>query len=84
MKTEIKCPKCSWQPAKADVWACSCNHVWNTFGTGGKCPECSKVWEDTQCPNCYKWSRHLDWYPELDGKIEKIIKEVFEKDSVKS
>lgn len=43
--------------------ACGCG--WNTFDTGGVCPQCGKYWEDTQCLACGAWSRHADWYHEL-------------------
>jgi len=77
MKIDIKCPKCSWKPGSVDKWACSCGFIWNTFETGGKCPQCSKQWEYTQClgppfaSGCRAWSKHIDWYHILDdGVIE--------------
>ena len=58
----IRCPKCGWEPARGDTWACTCLHVWNTFDTGGVCPACSREWRETQCPRCKAWSRHQEWY----------------------
>lgn len=66
MKLEIKCPKCSWKPTGEKLWQCSCKHIWNTFETGAVCPKCKKRWEDTSCPKCHKWSKHLIWYCDLD------------------
>ena len=71
MKLEIKCPKCSWKPTGEKLWQCSCKHIWFTFETGGVCPKCKKRWEDTSCPKCHKWSKHLLWYSDLD-KLLKI------------
>jgi hypothetical protein len=58
----IRCPCCGWQPARQDLWACTCLHLWNTFETGGVCPACGREWSKTQCPRCEEWSRHEDWY----------------------
>ena len=61
-RLRIRCPRCSWQPGKKDHWSCLCDYVWNTFDTGGVCPACGKVWEQTQCLRCHQWSRHDTWY----------------------
>ena len=58
----IRCPKCKWQPRKAHLWSCDCGHRWNTFDTGGICPECHHQWTDTCCPRCQTWSPHSEWY----------------------
>ncbi|MEW5743748.1 MAG: hypothetical protein AB1938_32850 [Myxococcota bacterium] len=60
----IRCPKCAWEPRKADRWYCSkCNQgVWNTFDTRGVCPVCGYQWKWTACLNCQQWSLHEDWY----------------------
>lgn len=59
----IRCPKCGWTPRSGDRWRCSCLYVWNTFDTGGICPNCLKQWADTMCLSCHEWSPHSDWYP---------------------
>jgi hypothetical protein len=60
----IRCPLCRWEPRAWDRWLCTaCNHVWNTFDTGGVCPGCLKQWTRTVCLFCHKWSPHSDWYP---------------------
>lgn len=61
-RRSIRCPKCAWQPKRSDLWMCICLHVWNTFETGGVCPQCAKRWTDTQCLSCRAWSPHADWY----------------------
>jgi predicted RNA-binding Zn-ribbon protein involved in translation (DUF1610 family) len=69
---KICCPKCSWEPDGHAYWTCSCGISWNTFETYGKCPGCGKIWRDTQCPECVKWSPHADWYIDLPAiELEK-------------
>ena len=76
----IHCPKCSWEPDGEPYWRCSCLHVWDTFSTGGRCPNCKKVWEHTQCivyaGGCGQWSPHLDWYSGLSGILDKLKEEI--------
>jgi len=81
MKLEIACPKCNWEPDGGPHWSCSCGMSWNTFATSGKCPSCGKVWEDTQCPTVYtgecgKWSKHIDWYRNLEEEVRKEIEHI--------
>ncbi len=77
---KIACPKCSWEPDGQPYWQCSCGFTWDTFSTGGRCPACKKVWEQTQCIDhaggCVAWSPHLDWYKGLDAIIEKLKEEI--------
>jgi hypothetical protein len=60
--TGIRCPKCAWIPLQASQWTCTCQQVWNTFVTRGKCPNCSKQWTATACPVCKEMSPHEEWY----------------------
>jgi hypothetical protein len=64
----IRCPKCAWEPSRADRWCCfeGCGHVWNTFETRGVCPGCGKQWTETVCLRCNQWSPHDDWYVDAD------------------
>lgn len=64
---KIYCPKCRWEPRAGDLWICQpgCNHEWNTFDTGGRCPKCGKVWLETDCLACSRTSKHHDWYHDL-------------------
>jgi hypothetical protein len=60
---EIKCPKCGWRPKPIEnSWICSCKHIWNTFNTGGICPSCRKIHQNTQCLKCHQWSTHIEFY----------------------
>ncbi|MFK7747092.1 MAG: hypothetical protein AB8B65_01745 [Kordia sp.] len=87
MKIEIICPKCNWKPDGGAYWECSCGHVWNTFATAGRCPKCSKTWEDTRCPSipggCSKWSKHVDWYRNLDDVMKAEMEKAFKEKSIK-
>ncbi len=71
-QVKIYCPKCTWMPVQSSRWQCSCGGSWNTFDTGGVCPRCSRVWEDTQCLACHAWSPHSRWYHEFIGGFEKV------------
>lgn len=89
MDIEICCPKCEWKPDGRAYWQCSCGCTWNTFETAGKCPSCSKSWEDTMCPGpgfpggCGKWSKHIDWYRNLDKSFKEELEKSFKEISVK-
>ena len=61
-RVRIRCPRCSWEPRRHDLWRCLCLHAWNTFDTGGVCPACGHAWAETQCLRCHEWSPHADWY----------------------
>jgi hypothetical protein len=74
----ISCPKCNWEPDGGAYWQCTCYYVWNTFETGGRCPACGKVWKDTQCISCDRWSPHLDWYKGLESIVD-VLKEEIER-----
>lgn len=60
----IMCKLCHWTPQTESKWVCNCGHRWNTFLTGGKCPNCLKQWEYTACLKCSKNTDHLYWYGE--------------------
>lgn len=65
MGPRIRCPLCGWSPKKRSRWLCDlrgCGHQWNTFDTGGVCPNCLYQWKETQCLSCNRFSPHSDWY----------------------
>lgn len=67
-EVEIYCPKCEWHPQQSSRWWCGqggCGCSWNTFDTGGVCPDCGKAWEETVCLACHRWSAHRAWYHEF-------------------
>jgi hypothetical protein len=61
-RRRLRCPRCSWEPGRHDLWMCTCLRAWNTFDTGGVCPACSRRWTETQCLRCGEWSLHVRWY----------------------
>ena len=81
-KLRIACPKCSWEPKPTDMWRCSCDHVWHTFDTYGRCPVCNKQWRETMCHHprkggCGQWSPHIDWYRDLEEWLREEIERAF-------
>ncbi|RMF58821.1 MAG: hypothetical protein D6746_09155 [Bacteroidetes bacterium] len=69
----IACPRCSYEPRAEDRWICTCQTSWNTFDTQGRCPGCGKIWRQTCCPRCARWSPHHAWYydlPPVDELLE--------------
>ena len=80
---KIHCPKCHWEPDGKPYWQCTCGHNWDTFSTGGRCPSCAKVWEETQCiphaGGCDKISPQLDWYVGLDDIVAQLKAEILER-----
>lgn len=79
-EVRIACPKCEWEPDGRPHWSCTCGHIWNTFDTGGRCPNCKKQWEWTQCVphagGCSARSPHLDWYRGLDEWLEEELSKI--------
>lgn len=67
----IQCSSCEWSPDGDKHWSCSCGHLWNTFTTKGKCPNCGTQWKDTWCPACGKTTAHKDWY-KTKAEIEQL------------
>ncbi len=57
--------------------------MWDTFSTGARCPECGRVWQETQCiesaGGCNTLSPHLDWYEGLDDIVQKLKEEIKER-----
>jgi hypothetical protein len=73
MPQQIYCPRCKWKPDASALWQCLpvCAHVWNTFETRGVCPRCGEKFEHTACLRCHEFSRHMDWYHDVDPLMEK-------------
>lgn len=74
---DVSCPKCRVKPEKSQLWYCVCGHSWNTFDTGGSCPNCQKAWHKTQCPSCDAWSHHIDWYPRISRQLRSELSNLF-------
>jgi hypothetical protein len=41
LSPRMRCPLCGWSRRKDDRWACSCGHLWHTFGHRGSLPRLS-------------------------------------------
>ena len=80
MKIKIKCPQCQWEPDGKAYWECHCGHVWNTFETAGRCPECHFQHNYSQCVahagGCTHYSLLLDWYHGLDQAVDDLVETV--------
>lgn len=76
-EVKIYCPKCRWEPEQSSRWQCTCLCTWNTFDTGGVCPDCGKAWETTQCLSlpCHRHSPHRDWYHEFITETQEVVRE---------
>lgn len=78
---KIMCPKCDWEPSPNDMWICTCGNIWHTFDTGGRCPSCGILWEQTRCHEpfvggCSQWSPHIEWYRNLDKWVKKEVESI--------
>lgn len=63
----VSCPGCAAVPDRTWDWQCSfCHCTWDTFATGGECPNCAFVYPATQCLSCNETFRHRDWYSPID------------------
>lgn len=64
-RPDVACPGCGYRPTAADRWVCApdgCGHVWDTFGTGARCPGCGARFAWTVCPRCARTFAHRAWY----------------------
>jgi len=50
---DVHCSSCGQSPPCADLWNCdACGRKFDTFATGGRCPQCGKGFGWTSCPLC--------------------------------
>jgi len=62
---DIRCPLCAWEYSPGVRWQCApdgCGAAFDTFATGGKCPQCSAQFPVTWCPACHEGTPHKRWY----------------------
>lgn len=56
------CPSCNAAPPIGPFWNCNrCHTSFDTFQTGGVCPQCSARFEKTTCLDCRRQSPMSDW-----------------------
>jgi peptidase M50-like protein len=64
-REEFTCPSCKASPPRGSFWGCgTCNAVFDTFESGGVCPNCSMHFPQTACPNCGTFSPYSEWTSE--------------------
>lgn len=58
------CPSCRTAPPLGPFWKCNqCSTSFDTFQTGGTCPQCSAQFETTTCLDCRTSSPIAEWQP---------------------
>ncbi len=56
------CPSCRTAPPIGNIWRCNkCATQFDTFQTGGVCPQCSARFEKTTCLDCRQSNPIADW-----------------------
>jgi hypothetical protein len=61
-RQNVACPSCKANPPKGAFWACNlCRTGFDTFDTGGRCPNCAAVFEATMCLECRARSPFAAW-----------------------
>jgi Zn-dependent protease len=54
------CPRCKSKPPLGDFWKCSnCQHAFDTFQAGARCPACGTRFDVTRCLDC-GWAFPMD------------------------
>jgi len=58
------CPSCRTAPPIGPIWRCNkCDTKFDTFETGGVCPQCSARFEKTTCLDCRHQAPIVEWQP---------------------
>jgi Zn-dependent protease len=56
------CPSCRTAPPIGPIWRCNkCQAKFDTFETGGVCPQCSARFEKTTCLDCRQQAPVAEW-----------------------
>jgi Zn-dependent protease len=56
------CPSCRSAPPIGPIWRCNkCDTKFDTFETGGVCPQCSARFEKTACLDCHQQAPVAEW-----------------------
>ena len=58
----ITCPGCGNSPPAAPLWRCACGVAFDTFATGGICPQCGRPFTVTACPHCGQAFPFEQWH----------------------
>jgi Zn-dependent protease len=57
----FKCPSCRESPPAIPGWGCECGAHFDTFATGGACPQCGREFKVTMCPHCGRAFPFQQW-----------------------
>ena len=58
------CPSCKASPPVGPFWKCNqCGTQFDTFATGGVCPQCSTRFATTTCLDCRRQAPIAEWQP---------------------
>jgi Zn-dependent protease len=58
------CPSCKTSPPMGSFWKCNqCGTGFDTFETGGVCPQCSARFATTTCLDCRRPAPIAEWQP---------------------
>lgn len=58
------CPSCKTSPPMGPFWKCNqCGTGFDTFETGGVCPQCSARFATTSCLDCRRPAPIAEWQP---------------------
>lgn len=57
------CPSCKTPPPIGAIWKCKCGAQFDTFETGGVCPQCSTHFATTTCLDCRRQAPIDEWRP---------------------
>jgi predicted RNA-binding Zn-ribbon protein involved in translation (DUF1610 family) len=62
LRYAYRCPACGWVPFALPAWKCKeCGFSWDTFATGGVCPQCGHRHDETACVRCRRISPNRSW-----------------------
>lgn len=60
----LACPSCGQAPLLGPVWGCGgCGASFDAFETGGRCPSCGALFDETRCVDCGRTSPLPGWRP---------------------
>ena len=59
---DAACPHCGTAPLAGNFWRCDeCGQAFDTFRERARCPNCSKHFKVTRCPECYQQHPIDEW-----------------------
>jgi len=70
------CPTCHTSPPLGEFWGCSnCQQRFDTFASGGVCPNCRTQFAATRCMDCGRFHSISEWAGQpLVGEVPLVVK----------